>query len=330
MNKEKFNELLEKYKSGSITQSEYRVFLDLLKQSEGIVEMDRHLSRSWHKMELEDKSKTPEIEGSVNHGLNYRNIYRGAAVVVLLLIGGFIYQFFPSHIFTNQSVVFQTGYGERKEIELNDGSIVTLNANSRLTWEEGWKHEGIRTGILEGEAFFEVKSQEGIKFLVQTKDMNIEVVGTSFNVDNREDQTKVYLEEGKVNLHIVDNTISKNESNSVGMEKEIRMNPGEVVKYDSKKDKIQKEVGQSMITAASWKKNILNFKNMKFGEVLNLLRDIYGQSFECSDPNLLSTPMYLGVPYSDWDAVRQALELSLNIEFEKKASRQYLVMSSKK
>jgi len=81
-----------------------------------------------------------------------------------------------------------------------------------------------------------------------------------------------------------------------------------------------------MITAASWKKNILNFKNMKFGEVLNLLRDIYGQSFECSDPNLLSTPMYLGVPYSDWDAVRQALELSLNIEFELVENRRYKVI----
>lgn len=328
MNKEKFNELLEKYKSGGISQSEYRIFLDLLKKSEGIVEMEQLLSSSWHKMELEDKSKTPEIKASVIHALNYRNIYVGVAVVVLLIIGGFFYQFFPSHIFTNQSVVFQTGYGERKEIELNDGSIVTLNANSRLTWEEGWKQEGIRTGILEGEAFFEVKSQEGIKFMVKTKDMNIEVVGTSFNVDNREDQTKVYLEEGRVNLHIVDNTLSKSESTSLRMEKEIRMNPGEVVKYDSKKDKIQKEAGQSMISAASWKQNILNFKNMKFSEVLNLLRDIYGQSFECSNSKLLNTPMYLGVPYSDWNAVRQALELSLNIEFKKTANRRYVVINT--
>lgn len=69
---------------------------------------------------------------------------------------------------------------------------------------------------------------------------------------------------------------------------------------------------------------------MKFSEVLNLLREIYGQSFECSDSKLLSTPMYLGVPYSDWDAVRQALELSLNIEFEQKASRRYVVKNQKK
>ena len=54
---------------------------------------------------------------------------------------------------------------------------------------------------------------------------------------------------------------------------------------------------------------------MLFSDVLVELNNTYGRNFECSDTSLLSKPMFVGVPYADWEAVRQALELSLNIKF---------------
>ncbi|WP_158858757.1 hypothetical protein [Lunatibacter salilacus] len=53
-------------------------------------------------------------------------------------------------------------------------------------------------------------------------------------------------------------------------------------------------------------------------EVLVKLTQIYGKEFVSTDSSLLAKELYLGVPYSDWETVRQALELSLNIQFNEK------------
>jgi ferric-dicitrate binding protein FerR (iron transport regulator) len=95
----------------------------------------------------------------------------------------------------------------------------------------------------------------------------------------------------------------------------IAMEPGQKVKYDAGQKKMEKTENESMISSASWKKGVLNFKDMEFREVLDKLKNIYGKSFKCEEEELLSKTIYLGVPYSDWEAVRQALELSLDIQF---------------
>lgn len=247
--------------------------------------------------------------------------YWGLVATLALLVGLFFYLWGGPEFLGQQEIVYQTGYGERLEIDLDDGSHITLNANSELRWFENWASAQYRKVDLKGEAFFEVKKQDGIPFTVNTNDVAVEVLGTSFNVDTREEKTEVYLDEGKVNLKLLEDLNVEGELK----EKEIIMKPGEQVRYSAREKKIEKSEGQDLITAASWKKNVLNFKKMEFRDVLELLRDIYGQSFECKDGELLTKPMYLGVPYSDWEAVRQALELSLNIEFQKIASNRYRV-----
>ena len=331
VNKEKFNELFEKYRSGRLTPAEYQQLLTYLQEPGMETELDLMLNQYWKNMVLEEVADKPEVRDPKKYR-RIENLWNwGIAASLLLLFGLFFYYAGMPDILKKHEVVYQTGFGERMEINLNDGSVITLNANSELQWHEDWENLGIREAILKGEAFFEVEKQEGIKFTVHTEDLTVDVLGTSFNVDSRQDKTEVYLDEGKVHLKILDKKNNQKSMATLDQEvgQEIIMNPGEQVFYDSNSRKIHKNEGQSMVTAASWKNNVLNFKNMKFSEVLNLLRDIYGQSFECSDAKLLNTPMYLGVPYSDWEAVRQALELSMNIEFEKTANRRYVVKNMK-
>ena len=74
------------------------------------------------------------------------------------------------------------------EILLPDGSAVTLNANSKLQY---YTHSA-RKVWLEGEAFFEVKKipETAEPFQVVTNDLTITVLGTTFNVNSRNEQTK--------------------------------------------------------------------------------------------------------------------------------------------
>lgn len=349
MNNNRFKYLIEKYKLDSLSRFEYQELLDQLADPELDQNLDQVLNRYWEETSTDallgvssyqssatdigpnvsmrqfTPGKTSEEKHSARaqrlNDSTTQRIFWSIAASLLLLVGLFFYLGGTPEFLGNREIVYTTGFGERLEVELNDGSHVTLNANSELRWQEEWKAKGAREAILKGEAFFEVKKQNGIPFTVNTNDVAVEVLGTSFNVDSRKEKTEVYLEEGKVNLKLKDGE----DKQDLEKDQEVVMKPGDQVKYSARDRTIEKLENRDLITAASWKKNVLNFKNKPFSEVLEILREIYGQSFECTDRDLLTRPMVIGVPYADWEAVKEALELSLNVEFQKVDGRRYRV-----
>lgn len=93
---------------------------------------------------------------------------------------------------------FQTAYGENKQIELPDNSLVTLNANSSVKYNPiSWYWN--RSLEMKGEAFFDV--EKGSTFTVNTENGKVEVLGTSFNVEDRNNKYAVYCKTGKVSVN---------------------------------------------------------------------------------------------------------------------------------
>ena len=94
-------------------------------------------------------------------------------------------------------------YGKQITIKLSDGTLVHMNAGSSLKYPvEFISEEEERKVFLDGEAFFEVASDESAPFLVQTDQINVQVLGTQFNVSSYSDDasTEVVLVEGSVEL----------------------------------------------------------------------------------------------------------------------------------
>lgn len=95
-------------------------------------------------------------------------------------------------------------YGKTFGITLSDGSKVTLNAGSELRYPVQFiANEKNRTVYLNGEAFFDVVRNKEHPFIVNTQDMDVEVLGTLFNVSAYKDDHKTFtvLVEGKVAAH---------------------------------------------------------------------------------------------------------------------------------
>ena len=117
--------------------------------------------------------------------------YAAAALFVFGLIGAGVF-FTPVEI--------QVPNGQLVTVRLPDNSEVTLNSGSELTYAR-WFNILDRTVSLEGEAYFDVKSN-GKKFVVNAGDAQIEVLGTKFNVQSWPEQvnarTTVFLAEGRV------------------------------------------------------------------------------------------------------------------------------------
>ena len=127
----------------------------------------------------------------------------------------------------NTKITHKTNYGEILNIKLQDGSDVTLNSNSSLSYN---KNES-RKVWLTGEAFFQVdkKVVTNAKFWVITDDLSVEVYGTSFNVNTKKKKTDVFLEEGSIWLSL------KNGENK-------KMIPGNYISYSSQQNKILENI----------------------------------------------------------------------------------------
>lgn len=118
----------------------------------------------------------------------------------------------PDIIGTNTIIV---PTGKQFSVELSDGTMVTLNAKSKLEFPSSFRESSNReVNLVYGEAFFEVTSainNGGKKFIVKNSNQNIEVVGTSFNVNNYgEDKIVTTLVEGEINLLYGKNKVTLN------------------------------------------------------------------------------------------------------------------------
>ena len=187
--------------------------------------------------------------------------WAGAAAVLAIIVTAVV-------LFTYQVRYEQyaTDFGETRAIVLPDGSQVTLNANSKLRVSKGWKGAAPREVWLEGEGFFSVRhTVHDAKFIVHTDDINVEVLGTEFNLQNRSTKTTVVLHNGKVQV---------TELNRPGAPPVI-MKPGDLVQYDGKTEKISKRVVNSEQYSA-WKEGKMVFSNAGFEEIAKVLEENYG------------------------------------------------------
>ena len=181
-----------------------------------------------------------------------------------------------------QIAEIKTGYGEVKNILLPDSSVVVLNANSSMRIPQQWTDQESRQVWLEGEAYFQVRKKPSAiqKFVVHTSQVDVEVLGTKFNVNTRRQHSIVSLEEGKVQLSVHGNVESV-------LEKKIPMvlRPGQVVVVDEAWKAIINE-DKDVTVRSGWTRNAFHFDNTTLAEIARLIEDTYGYTMEAEDPGM--------------------------------------------
>lgn len=100
----------------------------------------------------------------------------------------------------NQEVTLTNG--QQRQIVLEDGTKVTLNASSKIIYPTSFKDSSTREVTLIGEAFFDVTKNPAKPFLIHTPRMEISVLGTAFNVRDyaEENNAETALVRGKVSI----------------------------------------------------------------------------------------------------------------------------------
>jgi ferric-dicitrate binding protein FerR (iron transport regulator) len=171
---------------------------------------------------------------------------------------------------------FVTAAAETTELTLPDGTLVTLNENSRVSFPEKFS-ETRRTVHMEGEAFYEVKKDANRPFVILTSQCEIRVLGTAFNL-------RAYAKEGFTEVQVADGLVKMRVTDT---ESAIKLERGAKGLFDHK-GKMLRKTQSGATNPGSWKFQNLHFENTPLNQVLADLERHFGIDFEIENANKLS------------------------------------------
>ena len=197
------------------------------------------------------------------------------AAIFLLAIGCY-HLFLSKKLGLTAPIKPQTIYapeGQRAEVLLSDGTHVWLNAKSTLTFSPEFTGND-RIVELNGEAYFEVKHNELKKFIVKTREYQIMVHGTEFNVNSYSDNADFETALIKGSVEVVSNKTNQS----------IMLSPNE---------RVYAENGRLILTDIAnhdqflWKKGVLSFDNQHVGDIFEKLELYYDVNIEVRNKGIL-------------------------------------------
>jgi transmembrane sensor len=201
-----------------------------------------------------------------------------------IVISALFYNDFKGHQLSDKNVKSEivTKNGSRTKIQLPDGSTVTLNSSSKLTYSNENFGTSKREVFLTGEAYFDVTKNPSAPFIVHTNNMDVKVLGTAFNVKcyPGERTTETSLIHGSVEVMIKDRNeklmLKPNEKLVINNNNDISEDDpnSTALAYGKSTPKPIIEISQlsvfpntRTIVETSWVENKLTFKNEKLEEI---------------------------------------------------------------
>ena len=222
-----------------------------------------------------------------------------AAVVVLFTVSFFLYNFFlkPGTVEMMATTTIKTE-------TLSDGTTITLNRNSTFKYPKKFTKE-VRKVELTGDAYFEVEHNKNQPFIIESQNIEIEVLGTSFYVDSHEDNStvEVVVNSGGVALRS-------------DKENQIILKAGDKGIFNKKTGKLFMEKNTD-VNYNSWNTKLLVFDDTKLAEVVDKLNEVYDTNIEIINPEIDNYRITVTFDNMTIEAVINILRETLDIVIEK-------------
>lgn len=264
---------------------------------------EEKVALEWQKLQAKIKAKEAKPKQKV---ILLKKVSIAATILIIVTTGFYFLD-------KNSKITHKTHYGEILKVKLQDGSDVTLNSNSSLSY---YKNDS-RKVWLSGEAFFKVdkKKATNAKFWVITPDLSIQVYGTAFNVNAKKKKTDVFLEEGDIWLSLKNGETKQ-------------MLPGNYISYSAKENRVleDKDIENSSLKT-SWKDGTLLFEKLSLEKAMEKLKESYGYSVVFKDDKAKNTLITGAVPLTNIDICIEAIEKSVDVTIIKKDNS--LIISKK-
>lgn len=271
-----------------------------------VPDADQMLSTIRHRLAAASTEHRPVIRriNWLRQPMQWAAIFVGSLLLATAAFFGYR-QLYPADLFQ------QTAFGKTTRFTLSDGSLVTLNGNSSLRYAPHWKSGQTREVWLNGEGFFQVTHKSNHeRFIVHLPNkLNVEVLGTQFNVLARESRAKVVLNTGKIQLDVGNPRQNK-----------LVMKPGDLIYTDVKtKEYYRKRVDAAAQSA--WQTGKLKFEGTSLQEVAQMLKDTYGATVLIADPDLQRQTLSGTIPNQSMQTILNGLSTVFDLRITQQKNR---------
>lgn len=291
----KAKDLLKKFQSGNLSLSDFKELVSTVNDSSD-QELEDVLFEEWNKFDTYPSLSQEKIDSLYCHlhkKMKISPFYKItrhwgqiAASILLLFASGLTILYYIQHqelqTLAEQDVIVRSGDSGTSQVTLPDGTLVRLNANSSLTYQQNFGQNN-RKVKLSGEGYFEVKKNTEKKFIVNTGYIDVTVLGTKFNLYAYEDKDiiEMALVEGHVNV-----------STSQPPYQTICVKPNEKVTYNKYDNKLNIEKTTTKIETA-WLNKELVFREEKLENVFQCLSRKFRVKFSI-DSSISVDDVYTG------------------------------------
>ena len=280
MTKERAQYLLSKYISSSITTKEFeelKIHINISDDEKVLSE----LSALWESYPTENIPDLPALKESfkIIEANTHRKIIQKQFRILLRIAGLLLlpilctlatYLYMDKQMpYINNRVSVEAPNGHRAAIILPDGSKVNLNSGSRISYQQDFGKE-TREVKLCGEAFFDVTKSPKKKFIVHTEYMNIEVLGTTFNVYTyeKENMVEMVLLTGQVKISTIKAPYQS-----------YYVKPNEKISLDKQSGSLQIRKTDAHFETA-WLRNEIIFRSERLETIFSKLERKYGVTIQ--------------------------------------------------
>ena len=323
-----YYELIPKYLSGNASDAEVKLLEDWVLSSPENKQQFKAFKKSWILSGIDGNGQNIDVEqewekvtgqlfseGKVvpmkaKSGRRIGLFLRVAAAAVVLLVAS-IWIF---NVINGDDFIEVVTQNQVQEDELPDGTEIALNQFSTLKYTPG-ENDQYRRVELKGDAFFEVERDTARPFVITTQDVQIEVLGTAFYVDAREDidQVQVIVQEGSVAV-------------SVKAEK-IVLVAGEIGIYDKSEKTLVKNQNED-VNYMAWKTGMLYFDVIPLERVVFDLNRKFHAKISIGDEAIKQCPLDTTFDHQSLDAIIKIIESTFNIKAERKGEEIILTGSA--
>ncbi len=273
------------------------------------IDVDIVWNKFSEKLNIESSNEThnpqPTTRNSQPNKRTLRILYAAAAVLFFTWISITMVRFVQSGAF--KPGVEIASVEEVVRDTLLDGSAIQLNLNSSLHIAKKFNMEE-RAVQLEGEAYFEVKSDTAKPFTIQTDLGRIRVLGTSFQVKSFPDSDlEVFVEEGRVELI---------ENSDNGDASKIVLTAGErgIISYPDGKIRKAEAIQPDDLF---WANKKLIFKETPLSLAFELLRKNYNTTIEVENDKILKCILTATFNNEQIEQILTVIALSFELEVDK-------------
>ncbi len=329
------NEIIIRYLDGTAELEEKMLLLRWLKQSDGNrddftatrdlwlscnvaagneLEVDVALGRLKDRILLEQDRMGRESRKKKKTLSVVLRWTRIAAVLLLLLgigygIGSRREHSAPDVIVQNQLI---TAKGSKGRFTLPDGSVVWLNSATKLTYPNQFADDR-RLVSLEGEAYFEVAKDAKKPFVVQAREIDVEVLGTCFDLDSY--SSGEFVETALLNGSV--------KISGKALKDPVYLKPNELFRY-RKSDQIASVEEAKVGLYADWIKDRLVFDNDCLSDILISMEGRYNMDIECPKQFAASTRLSFTIRQESIEEVMEAMSQIVPVKYEIKGNKLYI------